>query len=89
MDLSINNRDAATFTDPDTLDVRRSARNHLAFGYGVHQCLGQNLARAEMEIALTALLSRIPSLRLAVPVEELKLRPYGVVHGVEELPVTW
>ena len=89
VDLSINNRDAATFTDPDTLDVRRSARNHLAFGYGVHQCLGQNLARAEMEIALTALLSRIPSLRLAVPVEELKLRPYGVVHGVEELPVTW
>lgn len=89
VDLSINNRDAATFTDPDTLDVRRSARNHLAFGYGVHQCLGQNLARAEMEIALTALFNRIPSLRLAVPVEELRLRPYGVVHGVEELSVTW
>lgn len=89
VDISINNRDATTFTDPDTLDVRRSARNHLAFGYGVHQCLGQNLARAEMEIALTALFDRLPGLRLAVPVEQLRLRPSGTIHGVDELPVTW
>lgn len=89
MDISINNRDAANFTDPDTLDVRRSSRNHLAFGYGIHQCLGQHLARTELEIALTALFNRLPGLRLAVPVEELRLRPSGAIHGLDEVPVTW
>ncbi|WP_328316830.1 cytochrome P450 [Streptomyces sp. NBC_00388] len=86
---SIANRDSSVFADPDTFDVRREARHHLAFGYGVHQCLGQNLARLELEIILTALISRLPGLRLAVPVEQLTLRPGTTIQGVNELPVTW
>ncbi|MET9359571.1 cytochrome P450 [Streptomyces sp. NPDC006632] len=86
---SIANRDSSVFADPDSLDVHRSARHHLSFGYGVHQCLGQNLARLELEVILTTLFDRIPTLRLAVPVEQLTLRPGSTIQGVNELPVTW
>jgi pentalenic acid synthase len=86
---SITNRDGTVFEDPDTFDVHRSARHHIAFGYGVHQCLGQNLARLELEVILTALFDRIPTLRLAVGVDELTLRPGTTIQGVNELPVTW
>jgi cytochrome P450 len=86
---SISNRDGAAFEDPDTFTVHRSARHHLAFGYGVHQCLGQNLARVELEVALTVLFDRVPALRLAAPVAELTLRPPSTIQGVNELPVTW
>jgi pentalenic acid synthase len=86
---SIANRDGMVFEDPDTFDVHRSARHHIAFGYGVHQCLGQNLARLELEVILTALFDRIPTLRLAVGVDELTLRPGTTIQGVNELPVTW
>lgn len=55
----------------------------------VHQCLGQNLARLELEIILAALFDRIPTLRLAVPVDRLTLRPGTTIQGVNELPVTW
>ncbi|MFE7116812.1 cytochrome P450 [Streptomyces sp. NPDC057654] len=86
---SIANRDGSVFENPDDFDVRRPARHHIAFGYGVHQCLGQNLARLELEIILTALFDRIPTLRLAVPVEELNIHPGTTIQGVNELPVTW
>jgi vitamin D 1,25-hydroxylase len=86
---SIANRDGSVFEDPDTFDVHRSARHHIAFGYGVHQCLGQNLARMELEVIVSVLFDRIPTLRLAVPVEELTLRPGTTIQGVNELPVTW
>ncbi|MFJ8640282.1 cytochrome P450 [Streptomyces sp. NPDC093610] len=86
---SIANRDSSVFADPDVFDVRREARHHLSFGYGVHQCLGQNLARLELEVVLTALLERLPDLRLAVPVDRLDLRPGTTIQGVNELPVTW
>ncbi|WP_433664290.1 cytochrome P450 [Nocardia sp. CA-128927] len=86
---AIANRDGSVFAEPDTFDVHRSARHHIAFGYGVHQCLGQNLARLELEIILGALFARIPTLRLAVPVERLVLRPGSTIQGVNELPVTW
>ncbi|AZS83498.1 cytochrome P450 [Streptomyces griseoviridis] len=86
---SITNRDSSAFADPDTFDVHREARHHLSFGYGVHQCLGQNLARLELDIILTALLDRLPGLRLAVPVDRLDLRPGTTIQGVNELPVTW
>ncbi|MEV0275999.1 cytochrome P450 [Streptomyces sp. NPDC050610] len=86
---AIANRDGSVFEAPDDFDVRRPARHHIAFGYGVHQCLGQNLARLELEIILTALFDRIPTLRLAVPVEALTLRPGHTIQGVNELPVTW
>ncbi|MFB7591298.1 cytochrome P450 [Streptomyces sp. NPDC056169] len=86
---SVINRDAAAYADPDSLDWSRSARHHLAFGFGIHQCLGQNLARAEMEIALGTLLRRLPGLRLAVPAEEIPFKPGDTIQGMLELPVTW
>jgi pentalenic acid synthase len=86
---SIANRDGSMFAEPDTFDVQRSARHHIAFGYGVHQCLGQNLARLELEVIIKALFDRIPTLHLAVPVDQLTLRPGTTIQGVNELPVTW
>ncbi|KNB51075.1 cytochrome P450 [Streptomyces caatingaensis] len=83
------NRDPAVYEDPGALDVRRSARHHVAFGYGVHQCLGQNLARAELEIAFSSLFARIPTLRLAVAPDEVRAKPGGTVQGLFALPVTW
>ncbi|MFI9004441.1 cytochrome P450 [Streptomyces sp. NPDC053541] len=86
---SLINRDTAAYADPDVLDWDRSARHHLAFGYGIHQCLGQNLARAELEIALGTLLRRLPGLRLAAPAEEIPFKPGDTIQGMLELPVTW
>lgn len=86
---SVINRDAAAYPDPDRLDWVRPARHHLAFGFGIHQCLGQNLARAEMEIALGTLLRRLPGLRLAAPAEEIPFKPGDTIQGMLELPVTW
>lgn len=83
------NRAPEAFPDPDTLDVGRGTRHHLAFGYGIHQCIGQNLARAELEIALYELAVRIPGLRLSEPVEQLGTKPGGSVQGILRLPVTW
>lgn len=83
------NRDGGTFTDPDELDIRRSARHHVAFGYGVHQCVGQNLARATLEIAFHTLVTRIPDLRLAVPADEVLIDGGVGVHRITRLPVTW
>jgi cytochrome P450 len=87
--LPAANRDPARFTDPDVLDLSRPASAHLAFGHGVHQCLGQQLARVEMRVAFRALIQRFPTLRLAVPFERLRLRTNSFVLGVHELPVTW
>ncbi|MFI7131632.1 cytochrome P450 [Nonomuraea sp. NPDC050153] len=84
------NRDPERFTDPQTLDLRRQEGGHLAFGHGIHQCLGQQLARVELRVALPALLNRFPTLRLAVPVGEVALRPeIADIYGVKSLPVTW
>lgn len=89
LSTAVINRDAAAFAAPDELDLGRGARNHVAFGFGIHQCLGQNLARAELEIALPALFRRLPGLRLAVPPEEVPVKPGDTVQGLLELPVTW
>ncbi|WP_420167236.1 cytochrome P450 [Streptomyces violaceoruber] len=86
---SLVNRDADVFADPETLDWERSARHHLAFGFGVHQCLGQNLARAELDIALRTLFERLPALRLAVPADEVRHKPGDTIQGLLELPVAW
>jgi cytochrome P450 len=84
------NRDPAAFTDPDRLDVTRSPRpNHVAFGHGLHFCLGATLARAELEIALGELLRRFPSLRLAGPDQGLRWVPNQILYRIEELPVAW
>jgi cytochrome P450 len=83
------NWDPSVFKNPAELDVERGARHHLAFGFGPHQCLGQNLARMELEIVFDTLFRRIPTLRLAAPVEDLPFKTDAVVYGAYELPVTW
>jgi cytochrome P450 len=91
--LTINfpaaNRDPAFLTDADVLSLARNPRGHLAFGHGVHQCLGQQLARMELQVALPALLRRLPGLRLAIPFEDVKFRHDMSAYGVHELPVAW
>jgi cytochrome P450 len=89
LSLPVANRDPARFDAPDRLDLCRSAVGHVAFGHGVHQCLGQHLARAELRIALTMLFERFPDLRLAVDVAEVPTRERSAVYGVDRLPVTW
>jgi cytochrome P450 len=81
------NRDPGRFPDPDRLDLGRDASGHLAFGHGIHYCLGAPLARLEGEIAFGALLSRFPSLSLAVDPATLRWRPSSLIHGLETLPV--
>jgi cytochrome P450 len=83
------NRDGSVFQDPDRLDVTRQARQHVAFGYGVHQCLGQTLARVELQVAYPTLLRRIPGLGMAVPLDDIPFRHDKLAYGVYELPVTW
>jgi cytochrome P450 len=83
------NRDPEAFDDPDALDVERGARHHVAFGFGAHQCLGQNLARTELQIVFDTLLKRIPELRLATTVGDLPFKDDVVIYGLHALPVTW
>lgn len=83
------NRDPLRFDNPDTLDVHRTARGHVSFGHGVHLCLGQQLARLEMRAGFTGLLRRFPTLELAVPAADVKLKADMNIYGVHELPVTW
>jgi cytochrome P450 len=81
------NRDPARFPDPDRLDLGRDTSGHVAFGHGVHHCLGAPLARMEAEVALGALLARYPEISLAVPRQELRWRPVSLMNGLESLPV--
>jgi cytochrome P450 len=83
------NWDPAEFENPADLNVERGARHHLAFGFGPHQCLGQNLARMELQIVFDTLFRRIPTLRLAAPVEDLPFKADAIIYGLDELPVTW
>jgi cytochrome P450 len=85
----VANRDEQAFADPDRLDVHRDARRHVAFGFGVHQCLGQPLARVELQVVYSTLYRRIPNLRLAVNVDQVPFKHDALVYGVYELPVTW
>ncbi|MEU0951239.1 cytochrome P450 [Streptomyces niveus] len=85
----IGNRDPDAFPDPDRLDIERDARHHVAFGFGVHQCLGQPLARLELQVVYSTLYRRIPALRLAGDIERVPFKHDGNVYGVYELPVTW
>lgn len=87
--LNSANRDGAAFDDPDTLDITRSARHHLAFSYGPHQCLGQSLARRELVLVYRALFTRIPTLALADSVEDFDLKTHSRVHGFNSLNVNW
>ncbi|MCC9690560.1 cytochrome P450 [Streptomyces sp. MNU103] len=83
------NRDPRVFEDPDTFDLERGDRNHLAFGHGLHHCIGSDIARTELEIVMTTLFRRIPDLRLAKHWSELRYKDGNVMYGVYEMPVTW
>jgi cytochrome P450 len=87
--LDTANHDESAFPAPATLDITRDGRSHVAFGFGVHQCLGLQLARVELQVALESLLRRLPGLRLDVGMDELRFREDGAVYGVHELPVAW
>jgi cytochrome P450 len=87
--LSSADRDAALGPDMDRLDLGRAPTPHLAFAYGIHHCLGAQLARLELRVAFPALLRRFPTLRLAVDPAEVRYRERSIVYGVEELPVAW
>jgi cytochrome P450 len=85
--LSGANRDPSRYADPERLDLGRDSGGHLAFGHGIHYCLGAPLARLEAEIAFAGLLERFGSMTLAVPPDELRWRPSTLIHGLESLPV--
>jgi len=85
--LSGANRDPARFGDPDRLDLGRDNSGQLAFGHGIHYCLGAPLARLEAAIAISSLLARFGSISLAVPAASLRWRPSTLIHGLEALPV--
>ncbi len=88
--LPVANRDNAFLPgEPDSFDIGNNSRSHVAFGYGTHQCLGQNLARVELQIALRTVFRRLPDLRLAVPFEEIPFNFRMVTFGAARLPVDW
>ncbi|MFG1874665.1 cytochrome P450 [Sphaerisporangium sp. NPDC049003] len=89
LSLGAANRDPGRFETPDKLDITRQATGHVSFGHGIHQCLGQQLARIEMRIGYPALLRRFPDLRLAIPSEEVSMRSDMAIYGVHRLPVAW
>jgi len=83
------NHDPNGFENPDDFDIERGARHHVAFGFGVHQCLGQNLARMELQIVFDTLFRRMPGIKVAVPVDELQFKHDSTIYGLHALPVTW
>lgn len=89
IDLAPANWDAKAYPDPDKLDLSREAGQQLGFGYGRHQCVGQQLARAELQIVFHTLLRRIPTMELAIPFDEVPFKHDRLAYGVYELPVRW
>ncbi|BDY33351.1 cytochrome P450 [Mycolicibacterium mageritense] len=89
LDLAPANWDANAYPEPEKLDLSRDAGQQLGFGYGRHQCVGQQLARAELQIVFHTLLRRIPTMRLAIPFVEVPFKHDRLAYGVYELPVTW
>jgi cytochrome P450 len=88
--LNSANHDESVFGDPDTIDFHRESNNHLAFGHGVHKCLGMTLAKLELEIAYRTLFDRLPGLRLAVPMDQVKFKSDDeLVYDIHELPLAW
>ncbi|MFF7335531.1 cytochrome P450 [Streptomyces sp. NPDC090306] len=85
--ISAANRDGSVFPDPDRMDLARTHNPHLSFGHGMHLCLGKQLTRMELEIAIDGLVRRFPDLSLAVPEEEIPWHLGGINHALEKLPV--
>jgi cytochrome P450 len=87
---NVADRDPSAFVgDPDAVDLQRTARHHTAFGFGIHQCLGQPLARMELQVAYAALVRRIPTLYLAATRGDLDFKVDHFIYGVRSLPVGW
>jgi cytochrome P450 monooxygenase len=89
IDFTLANFDTQAFDDPSRFDVTRSPNAHLTFAHGIWHCVGAPLARVQLQVAFSTLFTRLPSLRLAVPVEELEMRGSGLSDGLGGLPVTW
>jgi cytochrome P450 len=88
--IPMANRDKSQYDDPDRFDITRDLPGgQLAFGHGIHRCIAAPMARMELQIAYPELLRRFPTLRLAVPIEEVPVRTSNATHGVHALPVTW
>jgi cytochrome P450 len=83
------NYDPAAFERPEAFDIHRDSSHQLAFGFGIHNCLGEHLARVVLEVVFSTLFKRIPGLRLATDVERLSINEGAVIHGIQEVPVTW
>lgn len=88
MNLPAGNWDSDFVDNPETFDADRNTRGHIGFGYGAHQCIGQNLARVEMQVAFATLARRLPGLKLAVPPDQLRFKEADI-YGMKELPVSW
>ncbi|AEV84057.1 cytochrome P450 [Actinoplanes sp. SE50] len=87
--MAAGNRDETAYEQAGEMRLDRSPNPHLSFGAGPHSCLGQALARTELQVTLAVLLDRLPTLELAVPPEELRRRTGLIVGGLEEVPVRW
>ncbi len=87
--LPIANWDPSVFPEPEKLDLHRSARAHHAFGFGIHQCVGQQLARVELQVVYGTLYRRIPTLELATKIDDIEFKDAAFAYGVNALPVTW
>jgi cytochrome P450 len=87
--MNAANRDPAAFAEPDRLDLLRAPKTHVAFGAGAHHCLGAQLARMELQEAFRGLLTRLPGLRMTVPLSGIEFREGQAVASMRELPVTW
>jgi len=83
------NRDPKQFRDAGRFDITREPNQHVAFGHGIHQCLGQQLARIEMRIGYAALLRRLPALQLVIELKDVRMCNDMMVYGVHELPIAW
>ncbi|MFI6823499.1 cytochrome P450 [Micromonospora sp. NPDC050187] len=87
--LATANRDPAVYAEPDAFDLRRDPRGQLAFGHGVHRCLGSSIAQVQAEVAIQVLMEELPNLRLACAVSELNFLDEMLIYGLRSLPVTW
>ncbi|WP_186781638.1 MULTISPECIES: cytochrome P450 [unclassified Streptomyces] len=87
--LAAANHDDTAFPSPEKIDLERKGKQHVAFSYGVHQCVGQNIARLELVTAISTLLDRVPTLRAAAPLHAVRFRHEGIAFGPEQVLVTW
>ena len=83
------NRESSVFENPDRLDITRNPTQHLAFGAGIHRCIGQPLARMELQLGIGTLIQKLPNLRPTLPIEKLNFHGRMAIYGLESLPVTW